>query len=490
MPRQPEFVSCMVSLLNVHTPRSEREPRYCASHDMSTRVLQHIGKICASLLSVAAIRGGVIQLSAQAPGSHAFTLARDAEVVASITAGCARCDWGVSGREAAALTLSVDGTYSQHLLLTRGEKPAPYRVMLGFLRAGTHQLQIERDAARSAAGAGAVTIGSIDVQSFAADAPEFPWLSRAPVLRAAPGSVETFSDAPRVLYAEPDVPGESGSRYDYQYTVIFTNEDGGTPTDRLMATWGRTTDIEFVYGITSASSGGAPRDEIQAAGHKWIPFGGSRLGTHPVLWVATENNMVADHGPGDASRFAPAPEMVVLNRVSRESVMDERPWTYAVTSAEMVREGRIDPDAAAGSGRIPDPRRYATVEGFGEVRDATLAFDIGVRRAGHDVEWYPTDRGDVRFRIARGGCFRGGAPLPDGVSPADLAALRIRAYTRPPHEGEAPLPPGTGRVTLQRINRVFMLDRSFVPALSPIQWTGTLSVPTDSTPVLVPLARH
>jgi len=431
----------------------------------------------------------MIHASAQSPGSHAFTLTRDAEVVASITAGCARCDWGVAGREAVALTLSVDGAYSQHLLLTRGEKPATYRVMLGLLRAGTHHLQIERDAKWSAAGAGPVALASIDVQSFAADAPEFPWLSRAPVLRARPGSVEKFSDAPLVMYAETDVPGESGSRYQYQYTVIFTNEDGGTPTDRLMATWGRTTDIEFVYGITSASAGAEARDEIQAEGHKWIPFGGARLGTHPILWVATENNMVADHGPDAAIRFAPAPEMVALTRVSRESVMDERPWTYAVTSAEMVREGRIDPDAAAGSGRIPDPRRYATVEGCGDVHDATLAFDIGVARAGHDVEWYPTDRGNARFRIARGGCFRGGAPLPDGVSPAAVVALRIRAYTRPPREGEAPLPSGSGRVTLQRINRVFMLDRSFVPALSPIHWEGTLAVPTDAASVVVPLAR-
>jgi len=457
---------------------------------MSIAVLQHVGKICASVLTGPAIVAGLTAAMAQPPGTHAFTLDRDAEVVASITAGCARCDWGVAGREAAALTVSVDDTYSQHLLLARGERPATYRVMLGFLRAGAHHLQIERDAKRSAAGAGAVTFASIDIRSFAADAPEFPWLSRAPVLRARPGSVEKFSDAPLVMYAEQDVPGESGSRYQYQYTVIFTNEDGGTPTDRLMATWGRTTDIEFVYGITAASGGAPSRDEIQAAGHKWIPFGGSRFGTHPVLWVATENNMVADHGPEESIRFAPAPEMVALNRVSREAVMDERPWTYAVSSAEMVREGRIDPSAAAGSGRIPDPRRYATVEGCGEVHDATLAFDIGVRRAGHDVEWYPTDRGDPRFRIARGGCFRGGAPLPDGTSPSEIVDLRIRAYTRPPREGETALPPGTGRVVLQRINRVFMLDRSFVPALSPLNWEGTLAVPSDAAPVAVPLARH
>src|ERR1051326_220537 len=177
--------------------------------------------------------------------------------------------------------------------------------------------------------------------------------------------MEHFSDAPLVMYAEQNVAGESGSHYQLQYTVIFTNEDGGTPTDRLMATWGRTTDIEFIYGLTDDM-----REEIQAAGHKWITFNGPKIGTHPMVWVATDNNMVADHGADDLVRFAPAPQLVTLDRTSRESVMDQNPWMYAVTSAEMVREHRIDPMAAPGSGKIVDPRRYITLEACGRVKDA------------------------------------------------------------------------------------------------------------------------
>jgi hypothetical protein len=37
--------------------------------------------------------------------------------------------------------------------------------------------------------------------------------------------------------------------------VIFTNEDGGTATDRLTATWGRTTDIGVVYGAELDAGG-------------------------------------------------------------------------------------------------------------------------------------------------------------------------------------------------------------------------------------------
>ncbi len=385
---------------------------------------------------------------------------------------------GVEGREAVLLEIAVDGRYSQHLALTRGAAVADYPVMLGALPAGEHRLTITRDAARSAAGAGAITFGRIEIRTYDEKSAEHAWLARAPILRARPGTVEKFSDFPLVMYAEQNVGGESGSRYSLQYTVIFTNEDGGTPTDRLMATWGRTTDIEFIYGLTDPGG----REEIQADGHKWILFNGPRVGTHPVLWVATLNNMVADHGPDDMIRFAPAPALVSLAHASREKVMDDNPWMYAVTSAEMVREHRVDPDAKPGSGTIVDPRRYATVEACGQVKDATLAFDIGVRGQGGDVTWFATDT-DPRFRIARGGCFRGGAPLPAGTTLADLAGLRIRANTRPARPGES-MPP-TGSVVLEQVTRVFMLDDRFIPRASPLHWSGSLEVKTDGTPVSI-----
>jgi len=418
--------------------------------------------------------------------NRSFTLGQSGEAVATITAGCAACDWAVEGREAAVLSIAVDGAYSQHLLLTRGAAPAEYRIMLGALTAGTHRLSIERDVERSAKGAGDVTFGPIDVRVFPPDAPEYAWLSRAPILRARPGTVEHFSDAPLVMYAEKDVAGESGAHYQLQYTVIFTNEDGGTPTDRLMATWGRTTDIEFIYGLTDTTSSSPAHEEIQAAGHKWIPFQGPRVGMHPMVWVATDNNMVADHGPEEMVRYAPAPELVSLDHTSREFVMDRNPWMYAVSSAEMVREHKTDPLATPGSGHIVDPRRYVTLEACGKVKDATLAMDIGVRHGapGSPIEWRPTDT-DPRFRIARGGCFRGGTPMPEGVTLNDVAGLRIRAYPRALREGETT--PPAGSVVLESVNKVFMLDKTFVPAMSPMKWTGSLAVPLGGAPVEVPI---
>ena len=417
--------------------------------------------------------------AAGAPLTREFVVKAPSEVVATITAGCAQCDWAADNREALLLELRVDGAYSQHLALVRGKGPAAYPVMLGRLTPGRHALTIAVDRTRSAPDAGALTVTGVAFTSYGQDAPEFDWLQFAPRLRARPGTVEKFSDFPLVMYAERNVRGETGQHYRYQYTVIFTNEDGGTPTDRLMATWGRTTDIEFVYGLPVGKDVG----EIQAEGHKWIPFAGPKVGTHPVLWVATLNNMVADHGPDDAITFAPAPFMVDLTGTSREHVMDVQPWMYATTSKEMQREGRIDPAAQPGSGKIPDPRRYATAEACGDVTDATLAFDIGVRQPDGAVAWFATDRGDAKFRIARGGCFRGGAPLPEGTTPAQVVGLRVRAYPRPPREGEPAPAPGTGSVTMKSVTMIFMLNDSYVPTKSAFTWKGSLPVKTDGASV-------
>ena len=72
------------------------------------------------------------------------------EVVVTVRAGCTGCAWGEAGREAAALRVLVNGKYSQHILLYRGEAPADYRIALGMYSPGRYRLTIERDPALSA----------------------------------------------------------------------------------------------------------------------------------------------------------------------------------------------------------------------------------------------------------------------------------------------------------------------------------------------------
>jgi hypothetical protein len=404
-----------------------------------------------------------------------FELAGAGEVVATVRAGCASCSWGAAGREAAALRLSVDGAYSQHLLLARGEAPVDYRVTLGTLAAGRHRLSIERDNALSAKGAGAATIAVDEIRAIA-DRDEALAQSMAPILFARPNTIGRFTDLPILMWYEI-VPTAAGRQL--RYSVIFTNEDGGTATDRLMATWGRTTDIEYVYGVELDNSGRILSEQFQGPGHELPAFTGKHQAHHPLLWVSTDNNMVSESGPS-VVRYAPAPEFFDLTNTSREAVMDRHPWSYALASEEMKRERKIADDGP-GHNTIPDPRRFVYIEGCGEVGEAALAFAVEARG-----RWIASDRGMREYRIVRDGCFRAAIPLPAGVRMQDIQALRVLAYTRAPAKGQPEVRPNAP-VTLRRINTVFMLDQRYQPGRSLLHWQGARAIDADGAPFDLPI---
>jgi hypothetical protein len=200
-----------------------------------------------------------------------------------------------------------------------------------------------------------------------------------------------------------------------------------------------------------------------------------------------------------------------LTNSSREAVMDANPWSYAIASVEMRREGKIEDDPAPGHNAIPDPRRFVYVEACGHVGNAALALSFGTQPAGsvrlpasaptigdgatarpsrsaeregwqpdRDLIWTPSDRGMRQYRIVRDGCFRIATPLPAGTREADIRAIRVHAFERPPAEGAKPA--AANPVQLTRINKVFMLDDRFLPGPSILQWDGTATIRAGGDP--------
>jgi hypothetical protein len=377
----------------------------------------------------------------------------------------------------------VDGRYSQDLPLTRGRGPAEYRVLLGRLAAGMHTLDLAVDPL-SAPGAKGVS-ATVSFERIPEGAGEHLALAHAPVLHQRANAVGRFTDVPLLMYHEV-APLAAGTRLDY--SVVFSNEDGGTPPDRLMATWGRLTDIELVYSVELDAAGGIVKAVYQGKDHEMLPFAGEREGRHPLLWVVTDNNMLSDRGR-TTRRHRPAPQQFDLRRVSREAVMDAHPWTYRVSSEEVAREGRVDEAARPGSEKVPDPRRFAYLEACGEVKDAQVAYDAGVRRS-ERLAWIASDAGQPRFRVSRGGCFRAAVALPPQTPPEAVQAIRVRAHTRPPAKGEPPLPPGTGRVRLTRVNGLFLLAADYTPGPAMLRWTGEASLDGEGPPLELIVARR
>jgi hypothetical protein len=413
---------------------------------------------------------------------QAFRLERGGEAVAAFRASCERCDWGARGREGAVLVVSADGVEPRHLVLTRGTR-GDYRVLLGALPAGQHRLAIAIDERYTAPAVGRVRVETVEIEAVAAGEPGHQALTHAPIVHTRKDSLRRFSDVPLMAWVETRPAPDAGREgRELRYSIVFSHEDGGTPLDRLMATWGRTTDIELVYQVELDRSGRVRRAEYQARNHVMKPFAGRREGGHPILYVVTKSNMLSDHGPS-TPRVALAPVAFSLDGVSREAVMDAYPWTYHVSAQEVRREGRVRADARPGSGRIPDPRRFAYLEGCGSVSEARLAFDLAVPGEDGALEWHSSDGGRPDFRVARDGCFRAAVALPEGVSVHDVRALRLRAHSRPRRWSERASPRGTGAARVDRINRLFGLDGNDRPEASVFRWTEGASLEPDGPPV-------
>jgi hypothetical protein len=356
-------------------------------------------------------------------------------------------------------------------VLARGEPPVDYRIALGAVTPGRHRLTVVRDPALSAHDAGPAAIDGAAVSIRVRSDDDFSAQSMAPILYARPNTVGKFTDLPLLMWYE--VVATSRGRQ-YRYSVIFSNEDGGTETDRLMATWGRTTDIEYVYGVEVDDRDRIVGEEFQGPGHEVPAFTGRHEARHPLLWVSTDNNMVSETGP-TRIRYAPAPVKFDLTDVSREAVMDANPWTYALAAVEMQREGKIVDNAPPGRNAIQDPRRFVYIEACGVVGTAALGFAVRLRD-----RWIPSDRGMPKYRIVRDGCFRGAIPLPDGATAHDIGAARVIAYERSPAVGQPATP--ADPVKLTRINKVFTLDDRFAPGPTLASWAGTATIRAGGAP--------
>ena len=393
-----------------------------------------------------------------------ITVARPAVLIATIDATCDRCDWATEGREAVMLTLSLDGKYSQHLPLTRTGR-AEYKVLLGTVDPGAHSIRVAVDRDRSARELRdvetPVTIAT--VQAVLDSDPGFVALSLAPFVYERLNTAGRFSDVPVFAWYEPE-PTARGTRY--RYSVIFTNEDGGTPADRLMATWGRTTDIEYIYSVEVDRTGSVLDEDYQGPKHEVLKFQGRRERGHPLLFVVTDNNMVSDTGTATV-RYAPAPVALPLlsaANTTREAIMDANRWLYTVMLKELEREKKIVPDAPPGKGVIPDPRRYIYLDACAEVGNNALAFSVLV-----NDYWIPSDRGIVEYRVARDGCFRAAVPVPAKTDLNAAKAVRIQAFERPNKTVSS-------AVRLRTIAAVFHFDHRFSAHQRVVPWQGAIEL--------------
>jgi hypothetical protein len=417
---------------------------------MMKRPFLHALLLAASLLSAAPIAA-----PAQTLLEKRFNASNESEALLDLTASAPGTSWRERGAEASVVTIYVDGRYHQDLILFAGARELNYQLMLGRVAPGEHSLRVEFNRKQSAAKATSVKIGEAKITTIDRKHPEFQAIARSPIIYARPDTIGKFSDVPLLAYYESE---RAGAHDRLVYTVIFSNEDGGTQTTALMARWGRTTDIEWVY-ETQIAAGGETSAIFQGADHKETRFAGKLEADHPLIFVTTVNNNFSDHGQSEM-RFAPRPLPFDARTASREELMDRHPWTYQVMADEMIREGKITNEREPGPS-INDLRNYVYFDISSNQTGAALSVAIKLKG---DPVWRSSDWGIANYRISRSGNFRTTTLLPKRARLEEIERIVARCDVKgdPKIKAELSQVPSAS-CDLRSINKIFVLDDDYHP---------------------------
>jgi hypothetical protein len=362
--------------------------------------------------------------------SAPLVMPRDGDAVLQMTVDDTRLP------TAAALDVLVDGELRTTILLFGQVAHPKYGALLTGLTAGRHTVTVQP----SPYWPWPATAAAPSLSVFAA--PDSVVVTHAPVLWLRSDTIGVATDLPLMMYAEDLRVNGTGL---LRYSVIFSNEDGGTQTAPLLARWGRTTDIEMAY-EEDWRDGKVVGSRYQGPDHRTPDYAGTRDGAHPPLLVATLNNVFLDRGRS-AVRVAMVPTLVDLETATRESVMDREPWIYRRMANELREEGK--------GAVVGDIREYLFVDARLTLTDGAVA---AVARS-EDGLWRSSDRGLRDLMVDRAGWVRIAIPRSRGAT--DLGFVCV------------PAKPSGGRCQVE-IGRVFSLKEDYTPG--PQRGTVTLDV--------------
>ena len=419
---------------------------------------------------VAAARGGV-------PAVVPFAVTRTGEALVRFTVWAPGVDWSRAGAESAVAEVSVDGRYAGDLVVP-SSTPTARALALGPLRRGVHVLVVRLSRAKSSPAARAVFLRDVRVAVPAAQAV----LAHAPIVigRSLPElgtpAQNATTDTPLLAWHEVR-PAATAGHVIVEYSVVWSNEDGGTDTPALMARWGRTTDIEWIYRVELDATGARVpgSDVFQAPNHATLSFTGRYEGNHPILQTCTANNNMCDAvDPAASMRFFLAADQTRDPARSRESLMDANPWTYQVMAAEMLREGKVSPSDPA-TPAMGDQRTYLFLEikkttGAGTTPGTAPGVAVGVRLR-NSPTIYRSDHSQLSWAIARDDPAATTIELPAGTTAADIAEITAIRTPMDLTDNGAP-------VTVTSINRAFFLGADYLPGHSFIATSLNLTLTT------------
>ncbi|MEU6317984.1 hypothetical protein [Streptomyces sp. NPDC047009] len=415
-------------------------------------------------------------------------VSRSGEAVIDLNAEAPGTDWAVAGAESAVVSISVDRHYATDLVVSGGQ-PLHRQLALGHLKAGVHILRVHFSDERSPAAATSALVDSLRVTTYAPDSPEYLVLRYAPVVYGR-GVTDLGSpyqnattDTPLIAWHEV-APAATPGHQILTYSVVWSNEDGGTNTPALMARWGRTTDIEWIYSVEVDEHGNrvAGSDTYQASNHETLHFSGRYEGDHALLETCTSNNNMCDV-VDDPMRFFLSTLQTLPAGQPREYLMDVNPWTYEIMAKEMLREHKVEAPSASTqfTPDMSDQRNYlyAVVKKSTEPANTGASWvgvPLGARLASGQTV-YLSHHVDPTWSISRDLPAATTVELPAGTKAEDIAEVSVHRVVVGTDTGAT--------VHVTGINRGFFLGQDYRPQQSFLTWSGDVTLDANNTSAVI-----
>ena len=256
-----------------------------------------------------------------------FSIEESGEHLLYITAS-SNTSWSENNNESSVLSLFIDGTYNQDVVLYNGTQSHIYKQAIGFIESGDYVLQSLFDYNKSSQNANIINIENIEFINSNQINNDENIIKYSPIIYGRnifSQDESNHTDIPLIMYYETNsyTDIELGNLHSITYNIIFSNEDSrvGIGLSDMMLSWARTTDIEWVYQVTLNDNEEIVSEIFQGASHTTTDFNGEKLETHPYLINATANCNFSDTGTSDYIFFL-SPFNVVDNNHTHEYIMD------------------------------------------------------------------------------------------------------------------------------------------------------------------------
>jgi len=384
-----------------------------------------------------------------------FTAGSDTEFLLTISAST-NTNWALSGSESATLVFAIDGdwnNYNQDMVLYAGEDEHFYHTSLGPILSGEHSIQFTFDDTKSSDGANLITIESIELIDIATIDVDTDALTHSPILYGRDllsWNESTHTDIPLIMWHDINMEGQNKR---ITYSIIFSNEDSrvGVGLADLMYSYGRTTDIEWMYEVLLSPSGNILSEIFQGASHITTNFEGNKIGRHPILKNATLNCNFTDVGTSDYKFFL-SPIYTANDDYTRQILMDENPWTYRIMAEELINEDRYEEPADPESVIISDVRNYIYIEYKGSTSGQNISLEIAADFIG-SCNAYVHHHNYPEFGYGYGGgTHRTSIELPKSFDPSQIHELGFISDGNDEYI-----------LTISSISRLFYLDEDYTP---------------------------